>query len=79
MTKSGGRRAFLRVTAARDGDGQVLRDAAGRVQVRLAGGAGGQGSHVMSALASAEALAIVPEQGDSRPAGTEVELWWLDR
>jgi hypothetical protein len=33
----------------------------------------------MSALASAEALAVVPEQGEGRPAGTEVELWWLDR
>ena len=79
VTKSRGRRAFLRVTAARSNDGQAARDASGRVQVQLAGGAGGQGSHVMSALASAEALAIVPEEGDSRPAGTEVELWWLDR
>ena len=77
--KSSGRRAFLRVVAQRDEDGQAVRDAGGRVPVRLAGGAGGQGSHVMSALASAEALAIIPEDGDSRPAGTPVELWWVDR
>ena len=33
----------------------------GRVRVRLAGGAGGQGSHVLSALAVADALAVIPE------------------
>jgi molybdopterin molybdotransferase len=79
VTKSGGRRAYLRVVAERDARGAVRRDAAGRALLRLAGGTGGQGSHVLSALATAEALAIIPEQGDARPAGTEVELWWLDR
>ena len=79
VTKSNGRRAFLRAVAERDDRGTVRRDEGGRVLVRLAGGAGGQGSHVLSALATAEALAIVPEEGDRRPAGTEVEIWWLDR
>ena len=79
VTKSSGRRAFLRAVAERDDRGTVRRDEGGRVLVRLAGGASGQGSHVLSALATAEALAIVPEEGDRRPAGTEVEIWWLDR
>lgn len=76
VKKSHGRRAFLRVEAERDGDGAPLRDERGRVRVRLAGG---QGSHVISALAAADALAIVPEADDSLPAGAEVALWWLDR
>ena len=79
VTKSSGRRAFIRVTAERDVHGSPVRDDAGRVQVTLAGGASGQGSHVMSALAVADALAVIPEADDSLPAGAEVELWWLDR
>jgi molybdenum cofactor synthesis domain-containing protein len=75
VTKSHGRRAFLRVEAQRDQVGTPLRDERGRVRVRLAGG---QGSHVISALAAADALAIVPEADDSLPAGAEVALWWLD-
>ncbi|MDO8484224.1 MAG: molybdopterin-binding protein, partial [Candidatus Limnocylindrales bacterium] len=76
VTKSHGRRAFLRVEAERGDDGAPMRDERGRVRVRLAGG---QGSHVISALAAADALAIVPEATDSLPAGAEVALWWLDR
>lgn len=76
VTKSHARRAFLRVEAERDTDGAPRRDERGRVRVRLAGG---QGSHVISALAAADALAIVPEVDDSLPAGAEVALWWLDR
>jgi molybdopterin molybdotransferase len=76
VTKSHGRRAFLRVEAERDETGAPLRDGRGRVRVRLAGG---QGSHVISALAAADALAVVPEADDSLPAGSEVALWWLDR
>lgn len=76
VTKSRDRRAFLRVVADREGDGTPSRDERGRVRVRLAGG---QGSHVMSALAAADALAIIPEATDSLPAGAEVALWWLDR
>jgi molybdopterin biosynthesis enzyme len=49
------------------------------VTARLAGGATGQGSHVLSALATADALAVIPEADDTLPAGAEVELWWLDR
>jgi len=76
MTKSRGRRAFLRVESLRNDDGAPLRDEHGRVRVRLAGG---QGSHVISALAAADALAIVPEADDSLPAGAEVAIWWLDQ
>jgi molybdopterin molybdotransferase len=79
VTKSSGRRAFIRVMADRDERGSPKRDARGRVPVRLAGGAGGQGSHVLSALATADALAVIPEADDSLPTGAEVDLWWLDR
>ena len=75
VTKSHGRRAYLRVRAERDGGGAPIRDDRGRVRVGLAGG---QGSHVMSGLAAADALAIVLETDDSLPAGAEVALWWLD-
>lgn len=74
-TKSHGRRAYLRVVADRADDGAPLRDERGRVLVRLAGV---QGSHVLSGLAAADALAIIPEFVDSLPAGAEVALWWLD-
>lgn len=76
VTKSHGRRAFLRVEAERDGTGAPVRDGHGRVHVRLAGG---QGSHVISALAAADALAVIPEADDALPEGSEVALWWLDR
>ncbi|HET7030266.1 MAG TPA: gephyrin-like molybdotransferase Glp [Candidatus Limnocylindrales bacterium] len=79
VTKGAGRRAFLRVVAVRDAAGAVERDADGRVRLHLAGGGRGQGSHVLSALALAEALAIVPESVDSLDAGSPVDLWWLDR
>jgi molybdopterin molybdotransferase len=76
VTNSHGRRAYLRVEAERDGAGSPARDDRGRVRVHLAGG---QGSHVISALAAADALAVIPESDDSLPAGAEVALWWLDR
>ena len=72
------RRAFLRVTAERDADGAPARDAAGRVRLRLSRGPAGQGSHVLSALAAADALAVVPEDVEVHQAGDPVELWWLD-
>ena len=78
VSKSSGRRAFVRVVAERDAGGGPVRDDAGRVFVRLAGGAGGQGSHVMSALAVADGLAVIPETDDSLPAGSAVDLLWLD-
>jgi molybdopterin molybdotransferase len=76
VSKSHGRRAYLRVRAARGEDGAPVRDALGRVTVALAGG---QGSHVMSALAAADSLAVIPEDVDSLPAGADVAIWWLDR
>jgi molybdopterin molybdotransferase len=76
VTKGHGRRAYLRVAVRRDEAGTPIRDRDGRVIVRLAGG---QGSHVISALAGADALAIIPEADDSLPAGAEVALWWLDQ
>jgi molybdopterin molybdotransferase len=78
VSKSHGRRAFIRAVAERDDEGSPVRDAAGRVRVRLAGGGAGQGSHVLSALVVADALAVVPEAHDTLDAGSEVELWWLD-
>jgi molybdopterin molybdotransferase len=75
VAKSHGRRAFIRVAADRRDDGSPRRDANGRVLVRLAGG---QGSHVLSALALADSLAVIPESVDELEAGSEVELWWLD-
>jgi len=77
--KGPGRRAFVRVRAARDERGTPRRDRDGRALVRLAGGVQGQGSHVLSALAAAEGLAVIPEDVTVHPAGGEVELWWLDR
>ena len=74
VSKSHGRRAFIRVVSDRDSAGTPNRDETGRVKVRLAGG---QGSHVISALAHADALAIVPEAVDELPAGAPVALWWL--
>ena len=74
VAKGAGRRAYLRVVAERATDGSLVRDGTGRVGVRLAGG---QGSHVLSALAAADALAIVPESVTSLPAGADVALWWL--
>jgi molybdopterin molybdotransferase len=79
VSKSTGRRAFIRAVAERDRLGAPQRDDHGRVRVRLAGGAAGQGSHVLSALAVADALAVIPEASDNLDAGAEVELWWLDR
>jgi len=78
VSKSHGRRAFVRVIAERDAAGSPVRDDRGRVRVRLAGGAAGQGSHVISALAAADALAVIPEAHDTLDAGSDVELWWLD-
>ena len=76
VSKSVGRRGYQRVTAVRLPDGSPARDRDGRVRVRLAGG---QGSHVLSALAAADALAVIPEPVETAPAGTEVEIRWLDR
>lgn len=76
VSKSHGRRAFMRVEIERDEQGMPVRDDRGRIHARLAGG---QGSHVISALAAADALAVIPESDDALPAGSDVALWWLDR
>jgi molybdopterin molybdotransferase len=76
VSKAPGRRAYLRAIAERDEAGRPVRDAEGRVRVRLAGG---QGSHVLSALAAADALAVVPETVEGLPAGAPVDIVWLDR
>ncbi len=63
VTKAPGRRAFLRV--------RLLPSGAGEWQASLAGG---QDSHVLSALAAADGLAIIREQDDGLPAGAQVEV-----
>jgi molybdenum cofactor synthesis domain-containing protein len=80
-SKSAGRRAYLRVEVERQASGAPARDPEGRLLVHLAGARtnAGQGSHVLSTLASADALAAVPEALDDVPPGTEVEVFWLDR
>jgi len=79
VTTSSGRRGFVRVFVDRDERGTPRRDDRGRVTAHLAGGTSGQGSHVMSALATADALAVIPEEHHTLASGAEVELWWLDR
>jgi molybdopterin molybdotransferase len=64
VKKDPSRRAFLRVRLQANG-----RD--GSWQASLAGG---QGSHVLSALAAADGLAVVPEGYDGLPAGAEVDV-----
>ena len=68
VSKAPGRRAFLRVRI------EPLPDGRERVLVRPAGG---QASHMISSLAAADGLAIVPEDVPELPAGAEVEVWEL--
>jgi molybdenum cofactor synthesis domain-containing protein len=69
VAKSAARRAFVRVRLEADAaDGGSLR----------AHLAGGQGSHMLSALALADGLAIIPEGPAQVPAGTQVEVIRLD-
>jgi molybdopterin biosynthesis enzyme len=49
--------------------------AAGGFRAHLAGS---QGSHVLSSLAVADGLAVIPEGAPSLPAGAEVEVIRLD-
>jgi molybdopterin biosynthesis enzyme len=58
-----GRRSFVRVRLDRTDTGEWI-----------AASAGGQGSHVLSALARANGLAVVPEEDDSLPAGSMVDV-----
>jgi molybdopterin molybdotransferase len=64
------RRSFVRVAVETDPD---------RADGWLARPSGGQGSHVLSALAAADGLAVVPEGIENLPAGAEVEVRLLDR
>jgi molybdenum cofactor synthesis domain-containing protein len=79
-SKGAGRRAYLRVAVERSASGAPARDAEGRLLVHLAGSRAnaGQGSHVLSTLAVADALAAVPEALADVPTGTPVEVTWLD-
>lgn len=76
LEKAAGRRGFLRVTVIRDERGAPGRDAAGLLRVRMSGD---QGSNVLSAMALADALAIVPEMVDRLEPGAKVEIRWLQR
>jgi molybdopterin molybdotransferase len=64
ITKAPRRRAFLRVALSANPEGTGWR----------ASLAGGQDSHVLSALAAADGLAIIGEERDAVPAGSEVEV-----
>jgi molybdopterin molybdotransferase len=70
VASSPGRRTFARVRLEHD------PDVPGGW---LAMSAGGQGSHVLSALAAADGLAIVPEDVEELPAGADVEVIRLDQ
>lgn len=63
------RRAFVRVRVSDE------PDADGRHRAAITGG---QGSHVLSALAVANGLAVIPEGVSSLPVGAEVEVIRLD-
>jgi molybdopterin molybdotransferase len=63
VRKDPARRAFLRVRLERGADGGWR-----------AALAGGQGSHVLSALAAADGLAVIPEGVATLPAGADVEV-----
>ncbi len=67
VRKSAARRAFIRVTLDERPDGSLSASLAG-----------GQGSHVLSALAQADALAVIEEGPAEVPAGTQVEVIRLD-
>lgn len=69
VTKAPDRRAFLRVRLEAD------PSTPGRLIARLAGA---QGSHMLSALAAADGLAVIPEAVPGLPAGEEVEVWVLE-
>lgn len=69
VIKSMDRRAFLRVTLENDPD---------RPDLRRATLAGGQGSHVLSALARADGLAVIHEGVDALTAGAVVDVILLE-
>jgi molybdopterin molybdotransferase len=70
VAKSPARRAFLRVRLE-DAEGGGAAPSVARL-------AGGQGSHVLSALARSDGLAIIPEEVDGLPAGSVVDVLRID-
>jgi molybdopterin molybdotransferase len=69
VTTSPNRRAFLRVRLTPDPTDPTTL---------LAELAGGQGSHVLSALARSNGFAIIPEEVDALPAGSVVDVLRID-
>jgi molybdopterin molybdotransferase len=63
-----GKRSFLRVQVVREPDGRVLARAAG-----------GQGSHMLTAIAHANALLVVPEDMTEVPVGARLSALLLER
>jgi molybdopterin molybdotransferase len=63
-----GKRSFLRVVLTRQPDGRVL-----------ARTAGGQGSHMLSGMAAANALLVVPEEMTDVPVGARLPAMLLER
>ncbi len=68
VRSSPGKRSFLRAV--------VEREPGGRLVARQAGG---QGSHVLSSMAAANALLVVPEQATEVAAGTALTALLLER
>lgn len=68
VRSAGGKRSFLRAVVERDSGGHLL-----------ARPAGGQGSHVLSSMAAANALLVVPEQLTEVAAGTSLTALLLER
>ncbi|MBF6056497.1 molybdopterin molybdenumtransferase MoeA [Streptomyces eurocidicus] len=64
------------ITSSPEGRRQYLRARHEDGEVRLVGGAG---SHLVKALAEANALIVVPEATTAVPAGTELDVVLLDR
>lgn len=63
-----GKRSFLRVVVGRESDGRLLARAAG-----------GQGSHMLTAMAAANALLVVPEDTTEVAVGTTLPALLLER
>jgi molybdopterin molybdotransferase len=68
VRSSPGKRSFLRAV--------VEREPGGRLVARQAGG---QGSHVLSSMAAANALLVVPEQATEVAAGASLTALLLER
>lgn len=76
VSSAPGRRTFVRVRLVREI--VETRDGAPGTDWHAIP-SGGQGSHVLSALAHADGLAVVPEDVETLPAGSVVDVIRLDR